>query len=126
MDNRTAEIIGRKAKALKHVTQLIKKIDRVGHVDIKLNCTGATIPCDKEDATYLTLVASKAALAAEIASIEVVNAASLTAPVRRLVPAPSGAAPTAEEILAEQRRKRAEYQHRWYAKMKARKAKENS
>lgn len=40
MDNITAEMIGRKAKALKHCNKVLSTIDKKGSATISLNCTG--------------------------------------------------------------------------------------
>lgn len=90
MDNITAEMIGRKAKALKHCNRVLSTIDKEGFATIKLNCTGVVFTVYKNDAIYLQLQTTRAQLVQEIGSFEIIQRA--TSQQKRTAPAPVGAA----------------------------------
>lgn len=71
MDKMTAEIIGKKAKALKHCDKLLNKIDKYGEAKVLLNCTGVEFLVHKGDAIYLSLQKTKYALLCDIQSYEI-------------------------------------------------------
>lgn len=130
MDIVTADTIGKKSKALKHCDKLIAEIDKKGFANVKLNCTGVEFTVRKDDAIYCRVQATKYALLDEIRSFELTTRAkrALEQPIRKIIPAPVGAAPaqeSEEEKIRRKRAKNAEYQRRHYAKMKAKKESEN-
>ena len=84
MKHNVAELIGRKAKALKHCDKVIQTIDKNGRTEILLGNTGISIPCEKNDAIYSMLQSIRFKLAHEINSIEIVSR-------QRVLPAPHGA-----------------------------------
>ena len=84
MKHNVAELIGRKAKALKHCDKVIQTIDKNGKTEILLGNTGISIPCEKNDAIYSVLQSIRFKLAHEINSIEIVSR-------QRMLPAPNGA-----------------------------------
>lgn len=88
MKHNVAEMIGRKAKALKHCDKVISTIDKQGRTEILLGNTGIVIPCEKNDAIYTMLQSIRFKLVHEINSIEIV---SNMRPAQRMLPAPSGA-----------------------------------
>ena len=126
MDNVTAEIIGRKARALKHCDKLLATIDKNGSAKVKLNCTGVEFVVHKDDAIYLSIQKTKYALLCDIRSYEITVRAkdAETTPIRRTAPAPVGAAETtpADEELERKRAKRREYNRRYREKVLALKA----
>ena len=88
MKHKMAEIIGNKARALKHCDKVIATIDKQGRTDILLGNTGIVLPCEKNDAIYTLLQSIRFKLVHEINSIEIVSKANSTA---RMLPAPTGA-----------------------------------
>lgn len=76
MDNITAEMIGRKAKALKHCNKVLSEIDKKGFATISLNCTGVVFTVYKNDAIYLQLQTTRAQLVQEIGSYEIIQKSS--------------------------------------------------
>lgn len=122
MDSVTAENIGKKARALKHCDKLLAKIDKNGSAKVLLNCTGVEFIVHKGDAIYLSIQKTKYALLCDIQSYEITVKAKTAdkQPVRRIAPAPVGAAELSdEEILEIKREKHREYQRRYLAKKKA-------
>ena len=127
-DIKTAEQISRKVRALKYFQGVIETADKKGSAIIKLNCTGAEFLLNRGDVLYLKVKTMIAKLSEEIASLEIVQKASVmqaqTQPTRRrVVPAPVGAAPQQLSIEEIERRKekRREYNRRYYQKHKAQK-----
>ena len=121
MDNVTAEIIGKKARALKHCDKLLEKIDKQGSAKILLNCTGVEFVVNKGDAIYFSIQKTKYELLYDIRSYEITVRAkeAQTTPYKKIsAVAPSGAAaPTPEEEALERKRaKQREYQRRYRAK----------
>jgi len=96
MDNITADTIGKKARALKHCEKILNAVDKHGETQIKLNCTGVVFTIRKNDAIYLRVQSTKYALIDEISSYRLTIAAKRKS-VRRISPAPVGAAPTDPE-----------------------------
>ena len=88
MKHKMAEIIGNKARALKHCDKVIATVDKQGRTDILLGNTGIVLPCEKNDAIYTLLQSIRFKLVHEINSIEIVSKANSTA---RMLPAPTGA-----------------------------------
>lgn len=86
MKRSDAELIGKKARALKHCVKILDLVDKRGSTEILLNNTGITIPCRKGDAMYTLLQSIKYALAHEINDIQVVSMAHA-----KMLPAPTGA-----------------------------------
>lgn len=86
MKRSDAELIGKKARALKHCVKILELVDKRGSTEILLNNTGITIPCKKGDAMYTLLQSIKYALAHEINDIQVVSMAHA-----KMLPAPTGA-----------------------------------
>lgn len=72
MNNKTAEVIGRKARALKHCEKLLREVDKNGQIEVKLGGTGMVIPCVKNDAIYTLFQSIKFQLVHEINAIEIV------------------------------------------------------
>ena len=127
-DIKTAEQISRKVRALKYFQGVIETADKKGSAIIKLKCTGAEFLLNRGDVLYLKVKTMIAKLSEEIASLEIVQKASVvqmqTQPTRRrVVPAPVGAAPQQRSIEEIERRKekRREYNRRYYQKHKAQK-----
>ena len=75
MDNVTAELIGKKAKALKHCNKILDKIEKNGKVTIKLGNTGVEIEATRGDAMHLKFITHQARLTQEIKSYEIVQKA---------------------------------------------------
>lgn len=129
-DIKTAEQISRKVRALKYFQGVIETADKKGSAIIKLNCTGAEFLLNKGDVLYLKVKTMIAKLSEEIASLEIVQKASVTqvqpqSTRRRVIPAPIGAAPEQLTIdeLERRKQKRREYNKRYYEKCKASKQK---
>lgn len=120
MDNVTAEIIGKKARALKHCDKLLEKIDKNGSAKILLNCTGVEFVVNKGDAIYLSIQKTKYALLYDIRSFEITvraKQAKESSFKKTAIPVPAGAAPTPdEEALERKRAKWREYNRRYRAK----------
>lgn len=91
MKRSDAELIGKKARALKHCVKILDLVDKRGSTEILLNNTGITIPCRKGDAMYTLLQSIKYALAHEINDIQVVSMAHA-----KMLPAPTGACDSAK------------------------------
>ena len=94
MKHNVAEMIGRKAKALKHCDKVIQTIDKHGRTEILLGNTGIAIPCEKNDAIYTMLQSIRFKLVHEINSIEIVSR-------NRMLPAPNGACDEAPQTVCE-------------------------
>ena len=92
MKHNVAEIIGMKARALKHCTKILGIVDREGKVNIKIGATGLVLPCEKHDAVHTLLQSERAKLIHEINSIEIT--AGLKRMTPRALPAPVGACST--------------------------------
>ena len=88
MKHKIAELIGNKARALKHCDKIIAIIDKQGRTDIMLGNTGVVLPCEKNDAIYTLLQSVRFKLAHEINSIEIVSRSNAPS---RMLPAPNGA-----------------------------------
>lgn len=126
-DIKTAEQISRKVRALKYFNGVIETADKKGSAIIKLNCTGAEFILNKGDVLYLKVKTMIAKLSEEIASLEIVQRATVaqtqSQPARRRVaPAPIGAAPEQLSIEEETRLSKKErqrgYQKKWIEKCK--------
>lgn len=121
MDNFTAENIGKKSRALKHINKVLKRIDRYGSTQIALNCTGISFDVTKNDAFYLQLQVKRAELVAEIGSYEIIQRASSgttqsVPPSPRCVATPVGASESPIEDEPEEdrrRRKKREYNKKY-------------
>ena len=68
---KTAEAIGKKARALKHCDKLLNEIDIHGHTDIILNC-GLRFQCNKGDEIHLKLQTKRIRLFDEINSYVII------------------------------------------------------
>ena len=88
MKRNIAEIIGGKARALKHCSKVLGIVDKQGKTDILLGNTGIVLPCEKGDAIYTLLQSIRFRLVHEINSIEIVTRPSTGT---RMMIAPSGA-----------------------------------
>lgn len=124
MDNVTAEIIGKKARALKHCDKLLEKIDKQGSAKILLNCTGVEFVVNKGDAIYLSIQKTKYELLYDIRSYEITVRAkhAKDGSIHKTAPAPTGAAPsTPDDELERKRAKQREYNRRYLAKKKLQK-----
>lgn len=88
MKTSVAELIGKKAGALKHCEKLLKLIHENGTTDIRLNNTGVTLTVQKGDYLHTMLLSEKSKLVHEINAIEITSGLK-RAP--RLLPAPVGA-----------------------------------
>lgn len=122
-DIKTAEQISRKVRALKYFQGVIESADKKGSAIIKLNCTGAEFLLNKGDVLYLKVKTMIAKLSEEIASLEIVQRATITQaqpqPARRRVaPAPIGAAPEQLSIEEVKRVKNREACRKYQAKLK--------
>ena len=110
MDNVTAEIISKKARALKHCIKVLSQIEKKGSAVITLNCTGVIFTVQRNDAIYLQLQATKAQLVQDIGSYEIVQKTTQQKTFTRTAPAPVGSsvALSDEEMaaLAEKRAKK--------------------
>ena len=127
-DIKTAEQISRKVRALKYFQGVIEIADKKGSAIIKLNCTGAEFLLNRGDVLYLKVKTMIAKLSEEIASLEIVQKASVVQVQpqhtrRRAVPAPIGAAPRQLSIeeIEKRKQKKSEYNRRYYQKHKAQK-----
>lgn len=122
-DIKTAEQISRKVRALKYFQGVIETADKKGSAIIKLNCTGAEFIVNKGDVLYLKVKTMIAKLSEEIASLEIVQKATIAQaqpqPARRRVaPAPIGAAPEQLSIEEVKRVKNREACRKYQAKLK--------
>lgn len=120
MDTRTAEIIAKKSRALKHCDKILEQCDKKGTHKVILNNTGVVIPVTKNDAIYLRIQSIKYQLIDELHSYQVSQ--SNTSSIRRTAPAPVGAsdAPLTPEEKKERRRAQMrEASRRYQAKKKA-------
>lgn len=125
MDIVTADTIAKKSKALKHCDKLLSQIEKHGEAKVKLNCTGVEFVVRKNDAIYNRIMATKYALLDEIRSYELTTRSqrAIEQPVRHTAPAPVGAAPESElSELEKKKRKRSEYNRRYYEKQKLKKS----
>ena len=126
MDNITAEVIGKKARALKHCEKLLSKIDKNGSAKVVLNCTGVEFIVHKDDAIYFRIQKTRYELLEDIKSYQLMKSAVKSVPTR-VSPTPVCAAETPsltpEEIREAKKAKAKEYQHRYYEKKKAEKNK---
>jgi len=122
MNNSTAEILSRKVRALKHCNKVLDEIKKKGSAIITLNCTGVSFVVRQGDAIYLQLETTRAQLAQDIGSYEIIRRTEQA--TRRYAPAPVGASPiaTTEELLEQKRAKAREAARKWYAKNKEKKA----
>lgn len=129
MDNVTAEIISKKARALKHCNKVLEAIEKKGSAVITLNCTGVVFTVQKNDAIYLQLQATRAQLIQDIGSYEIVQKATKQKTFTRTAPAPIGSsvALSDEEMaaLAEKRERNRKAWHKWYQANKEKKAEYN-
>lgn len=98
MKHDVAEMIGRKARALKHCDKIIQTIDKQGRTEILIGNTGVVIPCEKNDAIYTMLQSIRFKLIHEINSMEIVSKVN---PSQRMLPAPSGACDNAMQGICE-------------------------
>ena len=87
MKHNIAEIIGRKAKALKHCDKVLAIVDKNGRTDILLGNTGIVLPCEKNDAMHVLLQSIRYKIAYELDSIKITS----TPTAHRALPAPVGA-----------------------------------
>lgn len=92
MDKRTAEIIAKKVRALKHTNKVIAEIDRRGEKRICINCTGVEFIVRKNDAMYLKLQTTRAQLMEDINNYTVTVEKNYTATTvsPTFLPAPIG------------------------------------
>lgn len=118
MNIKSAQEIGKKARAFKHCVSLINEIDKKGETVVKLNCTGVEMHVKKGDGFYLKLHTIVSNLREELAAMQVTMRSPSTPTL-----APYGAAPTSEEVAEAERLRRRErqrvYNQRYYAKKKA-------
>ena len=121
MDNVTAEIISKKARALKHCNKVLETIEKKGSAVITLNCTGVIFTVQKNDAIYLQLQATRAQLIQDIGSYEIVQKATQQAVSKRHAPAPVGASITLsdEEMSDLSRAKKSGYNKKYWANLSA-------
>lgn len=117
MNNEIAEIIGKKARALKHCNKLLKEIDKHGKMEVPLGNTGVVFVVHKNDAIYTRIQSTKFQLLDEINSYEITQRESVQRimPARRTAPAPVGAAPI-EELSETQRAEIAKERQKAYNK----------
>lgn len=126
MDNITAEMIGKKARALKHCEKLLSKIDKTGSAKVVLNCTGVEFIVHKDDAIYFRIQKTRYELLEDIKSYQLMKSAAKSIPTR-VSPTPICAAEkpslTPEEMREAKKAKAKECQRRYYEKKKAEKNK---
>ena len=119
MDNLTAEVISKKARALKHCNKVLDTIEKKGSAVITLNCTGIAFTVQKNDAIYLQLQATKAQLVQDIGSYEILKKANQRSAIKRHAPAPIGAsiALSDDEMHELNRAKRSNYNKTYWANL---------
>lgn len=83
MDFKSAEIIAKKARALKHCDKILSEVDKKGEALVTLNCTGVQFVVKNGDGMHLRIMTTKAQLIEEIAAYELVKAEETT--IERLV-----------------------------------------
>lgn len=83
-----AEMIAKKAKAVKHCDKLLKKIESKGFIEIPLSGTGVSLPVTKGDTIHTLIKSVRFKYSHDINSIEVINGLSES---KRFAPAPVGA-----------------------------------
>lgn len=133
MERNFAEIIGTKAKALKHCEKLIRKIEKANGepVKIPLSCTGVMLEAREGSPLYLQIKAISAKLAEEINALQIsfnsINMeqtqktavakkpAVVEQPQRKRV---NYSNMSQEEIIAHKKEKRKEYNQRYRNKLK--------
>lgn len=80
MNKESAERISRSFRGYKHLANLIKKIEQIGSVKVKLGNTGVDFSVTKGDAMYYKLLTSKAALEEELTSYEIIQQTHIGTP----------------------------------------------
>ncbi|MGN0819867.1 MAG: hypothetical protein ACI4M6_05670 [Christensenellaceae bacterium] len=123
MDTKTAEIIARKSRALKHCEKILGQCDKKGTHRVILNNTGVVIPVTKNDAIYLRIQSIKYQLIDELHSYKVSQSVASSS-IKRTAPAPVGASAekhvlAPEEKLERRRAQMREASRRYQAKKKA-------
>lgn len=94
MKNSVAEIIGKKARGLKHCTKLLKLINERGTIEMDLGNTGVSFTVTKGDYMHTLIKSKESALAHELNAIRIVMGAGDLPGDGRFMPAPIGASET--------------------------------
>ena len=94
MKSAVAEIIGRKARGLKHCDKLIKLINEKGRTEVKLGNTGVTFTVEKGDYMHTLIKSTRSNLEHEINAIEITRGLKEPHVTHRAMPAPIGASDT--------------------------------
>lgn len=134
MERNIAELIGTKAKALKHCEKLIRKIEKANGEPIKipLSCTGVVLEAREGSPLHLQIKSISAKLAEEINALQIsVGLIDMDAHANRQANVNTEDKPrrqftnrtvmSEEEIKAHEKAKRREYNKRYYEKKKAQK-----